>query len=359
MRAIVVGAGPGGASAAQALAKAGATVELVEKSTWPRAKTCGDGVSPLAVRELQQLGATFTPRLELRRAHISTPGGTAFRGAWPQATPWGTIVERSAFDAALVDAAIHAGARFSPETRARTIASSGNGVTVTVNAGGVERELRADVAVVADGANGSLAKLLGFPPYRSRVVAVRAYARARRQLAPEYGLYYDRDVSPGYGWIFPLDEERANVGVCVDERTLARAGGNLRALLHRWLRENPLARELFEDDVRLEDERGGIIPSGRSRRASGNVFLVGDAAGVADPFTAEGIFEAIKSGVLVARALAGSSGIDDARARSTNSPCARSTATSTLRVCCGRHSPLRSGHMPVMQQATRCSPTGS
>jgi geranylgeranyl reductase family protein len=315
MRVIVVGAGPGGASAALALAKAGAAVELVEKAAWPRAKTCGDGVSPLAIRELQQLEATFAPGLKLRRARVSTPGGTEFRGAWPNATPWGTIVERRTFDGALVDAAIRAGTTFSPATQARSIASSASGVAVTVTAGGAERQVRADVAIVADGANGSLAKLLGFPPYRSRLVAIRAYARARRPLLAEYGLFYDRLVSPGYGWIFPLDEQRANVGVCVDERTLARGGGNLRILLRRWLRENRVARELFEPDVPLEDERGGVIPSGRARRTSGNVFLVGDAAGVADPFTAEGIFEAVKSGNLVARALAESSGIDDARVR--------------------------------------------
>jgi len=315
MRAVVVGAGPGGASAALALAKAGAGVELVDKAVWPRAKTCGDGVSPLAIAELRQLGAAFAPGLRLRQARVSTPGGTEFRGAWPQATPWGTIVERRNFDAALVDAAIDAGARFSPATRARAIAPSGHGVAVTVTAGGAERELHADVAVVAEGAQGSLAKALGFPPYRSRVVAIRAYARTHRRLPAEYGLFYDRFVSPGYGWIFPVDEGRANVGVCVDERVLARSGGNLRALLHRWLRENHVARGLFDEDPALEDERGGLIPSGRGRRSRGHVFLVGDAAGVADPFTAEGISEAIKSGRLVAQALTESSDVDEARTR--------------------------------------------
>ena len=165
------------------------------------------------------------------------------------------------------------------------------------------------------GANGSLATRLGFPPYRSRVVAIRAYATSRRSLRAEYGLFYDRPVSPGYGWIFPIAEHRANVGVCVDEPALARAGGNLRLLLHRWLRENRFARELFAEDVTLEDERGGIIPSGRSRRAAGRVFLVGDSAGVADPFTAEGIYEAISSGQLAAQALTGPGGIDAARGR--------------------------------------------
>jgi flavin-dependent dehydrogenase len=156
---------------------------------------------------------------------------------------------------------------------------------------------------------------LGFPPFRSRLVAVRGYANARRPLAAEYGLFYDRLVSPGYGWIFPVDDHRANVGICLDERQLARGGGNLRALLTRWLGENRFARELFDRPARLEDVRGGIIPSGRRTRTSGRVFLAGDAAGVADPFTAEGIAEAMHSGRLAAEALTGGGGIDAARAR--------------------------------------------
>ena len=303
MHAVVVGAGPGGASAALALAAAGATVELVEKSAWPRDKTCGDGISPLAIRELRSLGVIFEPGLQLRGAIVSTAGGIDFRGDWPASTPWGTIVERRSFDCALVDAAIRAGATFMPKTQVRAIASFDDSVAVTLTSDGSERQLRADVAIVADGANGGFAMQLGFPPYRSRVVAIRAYVTARRSLRAEYGLFYDRSVSPGYGWIFPVDEDRANVGVCVDEPTLARAGGDLRALLHRWLHENRFARELFAENAALEHERGGIIPSGRAVRARGRVFLAGDSAGVADPFTAEGIYEAISSGRLVAQAL--------------------------------------------------------
>ena len=303
MRAIVVGAGPGGASAALALARAGADVQLIEKAPWPRAKTCGDGVSPFAIREAALLGATFAKNLELRRALVTTPGGVAFRGGWPQATPFGTIVERREFDAALVDAAIAAGATFSPATTVRALADDGAAVSATLETGGTERTLRADVAIVAEGATGGLATQLGFPPFRSRLVAIRGYAAARTTLVSEYGLFYDRLVSPGYGWIFPVGERRANVGVCVDERVLALAGGNLRALLDRWLAENRFARDLLARPLVLDDVRGGIIPSGRRRRVRGRVFLIGDAAGVADPFTAEGIAEAMHSARLAAEAL--------------------------------------------------------
>jgi choline dehydrogenase-like flavoprotein len=143
VRANVVGAGPGGASAALALAAAGASVQLVEKSAWPRAKTCGDGVSPLAVREARILGAHFAPNLELRRALVTTPGGIAFRGGWPEATPWGTIVERRAFDATLVESAIARGVSFVPATTVRALETIGEEVEARLSGPDGERTIRA------------------------------------------------------------------------------------------------------------------------------------------------------------------------------------------------------------------------
>jgi flavin-dependent dehydrogenase len=83
---------------------------------------------------------------------------------------------------------------------------------------------------------------------------------------------------------------------------LAREGGNARALLDRWLVESRFARELLGPSPALEGVKGGVIPTGRARTRE-RLFLVGDAAGVADPFTAEGIYQAIRSGRLAAEAL--------------------------------------------------------
>jgi geranylgeranyl reductase family protein len=316
MQVLVVGAGPGGATAALALAQGGAAVTLVEKSDWPRSKTCGDGISPHGIREGRELGMHFEGRVRLARALVSTPRGTAFTGSWPSEMPWGTTIERRDFDAGIVAAAIAAGADFVPATAVTAIETRSSGIVATLRAAnGNERSFGAGLAMLAEGATGSLATRLGFPSYRSRLVALRGYVDAPRQLEPKYGLFYDRLLSPGYGWVFPLGDRVANVGVILDERLLGRLGGNLRTVFTRWLAESRFARELLGERPAVRGLRGGVIPTGRRVRTARRIFLIGDAAGVADPFTAEGIYQAMLSARLAARAVLQSADVPDARTR--------------------------------------------
>jgi geranylgeranyl reductase family protein len=299
--------------AALGLARGGADVVLVEKSVWPRPKTCGDGVSPHGIREGREYGLEFEGAVHLERALVTTPREVAFTGGWPAATPWGTTIERRTFDASIVDAAVRAGVHFVPATAVTAIDAHDSGIVATTRAAGDDGVVRADVAIVAEGATGGLASKLGFPEYRSRLVALRAYTDAPQTLEPTYGLFYDRLLTPGYGWVFPMDERRANVGICIDEKTLARRGGDLRSLFVRWLAESRFARALLGDRPNLREVRGGIIPTGRRSRTKPRVFLIGDAAGVADPFTAEGIFQAMHSARLVVRALEENANLETAR----------------------------------------------
>ena len=303
MRVLVVGAGPAGAASAIELARAGADVLVVDRSRWPRAKTCGDGISPPGVVEARALGLELDDRLPLPLGEISTPRGYRFRSGWRPETPWGAIVERMDFDARLMALAVAAGARFEDGVTVREIVANPAGPQARLASNVATDSERFDAIVLAEGATGGLGAKLGFGAHASRLVALRGYTDALRPLDPVFGLYFDRDVSPGYGWVFPLDERRANVGVLVDEGAVRRTGGDLRGILERWRRSSPAAREALGGEPDLTRVSGGVIPTGRKRRVRGGVFAVGDAAGVADPFSAEGIFQAMGSGRAAAASL--------------------------------------------------------
>jgi len=305
MRVVVVGAGPAGSSAAIELARAGAAVRLIEKSTWPRAKTCGDGISPDGVRVARGLGVDLTDRVPLAFGTMSSPSRVVFRGGWPAELPWGAIVERRDFDDRLAQAAVAAGAQFEPGTTVRAIeplAAGGARIVIRRSGSVADAVIEADAVVLAEGATGSLALAAGFGKHRSRLVALRGYVRSDRDLEPSFGLHFDRAVVPGYAWIFPLDARFANVGILVDDG-FSRRDPDLRGVLERWLRESPFARESLGDHPIVERVSGGVIPTGRPQRVRGAIFAVGDAAGVADPFSAEGIAQAMSCGVSVAGAL--------------------------------------------------------
>ncbi len=296
MNVAIVGAGPAGAAAAIELARAGADVRLYEKSDWPRAKTCGDGLTPSSIAHLRELAIDLgvTPRLDA--TFISGPSEVGVRAGWPPGMPPGSTLERRRFDALLVDAAVAAGTKFFPRTAIGSMV-----------------DLASDAVLLAEGATGGLARKHGFPAYRSRLIAVRGYVDVAREVALEYAVHYGRALTPGYAWLFPVGPRRVNVGLAVDERVAARAGGNLRELLRTWLRASRFARAALGDGAAIGDLTGGIIPSGRAQRYRERVFLVGDAAGVADPLSAEGVSQAIASGRDAALALVAASG-DAARA---------------------------------------------
>jgi len=303
LRVLVIGAGPGGAAAAIELRRGGARVRVVEKARWPRAKTCGDGISPPGVREARALGIGLGDKRPLTVGEITTPRGARFRSGWRPETPWGAIVERRDFDDRLVREAVRLGAQFDDRTAARDITFGSRGPAARLGCDDTATHELFDAIVLAEGATGTLAPKLGFGRHASRLVALRGYADAIVPLEPQFGLYFDRDVSPGYGWIFPADERRANVGVLVGERAVRARGGDLRGILHGWTATSAVVRETLGSAPRYADLRGGVIPTGRGRRVQGGVYLVGDAAGVADPFSAEGIFQAMATGRAAAAAL--------------------------------------------------------
>jgi geranylgeranyl reductase family protein len=310
VRIAIAGAGPAGAAAAIALGRAGVDVRLYDRASWPRAKTCGDGLTPSSVAQYRDLGIDLPLEPAIATTIMVGPDGALSRGRWPRGMPDGTCRARLDSDGRLLDAAIAAGAQFSPDTSVVDWRDR----TLTLRDASGTRTLLADALLVADGATGALAGKLGFPPHHSRLVALRGYAPTREPLSAEYRVHYDAAFLPGYAWLFPVAPDRANVGLAVTEECAHRFGGDLRAALRAWLERDAHARRYVAPETPLEDVHGGIIPSGRDRRYGGGAFLIGDAAGVADPLSAEGVSQAIATGLAAASALLADQHVDDAGA---------------------------------------------
>ena len=335
---LVVGGGPAGSSCAYWLAEAGWDVALVEKKVFPRVKTCGDGLTPRSVRQIQDMGLEGTlvgaHRYTGLRAHAF---GKVLDLPWPEHPSFpshGYVITRHDLDAQVNERAAKAGATVWQGTEAiepiLDDASSRQpgaplasciGAVVKDKATGQTREVRARYVVVADGANSRFGRALGTSRNRSQPMgmALRGYYTSPGHDQPFIESHLDiRDgegnVVPGYGWIFPLGDGRVNVGVGLLSTDQRWKGVNTTTLMQHFVAWAPKEWELSEDTC-LGPATGGRLPMGLAvgPRVGATTLVVGDAAGTINPFNGEGIAYGYETGRLAAvslgEALAGD-GID-------------------------------------------------
>jgi len=306
---VVAGSGPSGAVASLELARAGARVLLVDPSPFPRDKACGDLIGPRGVRLLDELGVALPGALRVGDLVVVTPRGRALRLPWPAGRDYPAHVlaaPREMLDARLREAALGAGAE---PCLARVSAVSGRAVRLSTG-----RTIDADLVVGADGAMSRVAASAGLvrAPEVLWGMAVRAYvdAAVEHPLIVFWSPQPGRTL-PGYGWLFPGPDGRANVGLGMGvgaRRARARAVAGLLPAFARALRR---AGYLGDAPIDEGSRRGGWIKLGMTGTlpASGNVLLCGDAAGLVNPLQGEGMAEAMASGRAAAAAiLAGPAG---------------------------------------------------
>jgi geranylgeranyl reductase family protein len=273
--AIVVGAGPAGSTCAYRLASAGASVLLLDRARFPRDKPCGGAVTPRALRELpveiDSVVERVVRRFELRLRHQQGFARTA-------AVPLAYLTQRRRLDSYLVSRAVEAGVELRDGCRA-----------VEVRQDGVDRD-RADVVIGADGANGICRRALGATPTHRHAVALEGTLPYDERYADRLVLDFGT-IRGGYHWVFPKGDH-LNVGV----GGWANEGPQLRSHLARFC-----AAYGFDPDS-LADVRGHRLPFRRrgSALAGERVALIGDAAGVADPLSGDGMYEAALSAKLAA-----------------------------------------------------------
>lgn len=299
----VIGGGPAGAATAIRAARAGAKVVVFEKGPHGRDKVCGDGLTPRAVGALQELEIPYEDEAHRIDGLRMIAGRQRRQLPWPEHGRFpnhGAVWPRKRLDAHLIDAAEKAGAELVYETEALPILDGH--VVRGVTAGG--RTVHADLTVVAAGAQGKAARMLGAErdPDEPFGLAIRAYVESPRHADRHLEACLTlRDRSgtavPGYGWMFPCGDGTVNIGVGALSTMKRFTDLNLNTLLDDY---RALVRDEWGVGEYLARPRAWRLPMSSVKRHGPGWVAIGDAAGLVNPMNGEGIDYGLESGMLAA-----------------------------------------------------------
>lgn len=303
---IIVGAGPAGSTAALYAKRCGLRTLLLDKSRFPRDKVCGDAVSGKAVTVLRELDllekAQRLPGVAVRTITFGSPDGTVvdvdLRRSRRQDFLTGFVVRRRVFDSFLFDEARAVVDTWVEGFTVRDLVWENGQVCGVRGEGASKLEYRGRIVLGADGFGSIVARRAGLYRHDPRhwIVALRRYYRGVKGLSDQIELHYLDRVIPGYFWIFPLEDGNANVGIGMLHAYVKKRRLDLRAILRDTVQSERF-RHRFAGASPTESPAGWNLPVGSlHRKIYGNGFmLLGDAAGLIDPFTGEGIGNALCS----------------------------------------------------------------
>lgn len=311
---LVVGAGPAGSAAAAWSARAGRDVVLADAATFPRDKTCGDGLTPRAIGELTALGLEDWLRARTVNRGLRAHGfGQTLMLPWPGGSlpNWGSAAPRMDLDARIRQVALDDGATGVEGAKAVDARVEGGRVRgVTFQRGSESFEIECERLVVADGVRSGLGKVLGREWHKDTVYAVagRCYVDSTMADDPWISSHLELrgetgEVLSGYGWIFPLGGGQVNVGVGTLATAKRPADVQLRPLM-QFYADQRRADFGLSGDLRMPTS--ALLPMGGavSNVAGPNWAIIGDAAGCVNPLNGEGIDYGLETGRLVADLLA-------------------------------------------------------
>ena len=309
----IVGAGPGGSAAAHYLAKGGLDVLLLDKFNFPRDKTCGDALSPRALRvlnEMEVLDELLRIGYRLNGVQLIAPKGHSVAAPVPKKdgrTDYVLIVPRLILDNVILQRSVASGAQFESPVRVNNIEQDVNGVVVKGECGKRSVSYRARMVIVATGANVKLLLQLGLlkePPLM--MLCARTYFEGMTNMSDHVQCHFDGVPLPGYGWVFPLSDSSANVG----------SGFFRSGLTARWMPttarqafdtfiQTPLLQNMLGSAQRVGPIKGYPlrVDFASAPTFSDRVMLVGEAAGLVNPVTGEGIDYALESAKIAAEHL--------------------------------------------------------
>ena len=306
---VVVGAGPGGSAAAHYLATRGVDVLLVDKAEFPREKTCGDGLTPRAAAVLHDMGvldALLRVGQPIGGAEIVSPDGYSTGASVPRqrGVPASMlVVPRIILDNVLRERAIRSGAQFEGGVLVTGVETAPGGVVIRAEQAGRPLAIKARMAMLATGAPVGLLKRLGLLARAPAVMlAARAYVDGIRGLTDRIQIRFDGVPLPGYGWIFPVSPSSANVGVgFFPRRWSRRPPPTPRAVLDAFVRSRFIRPVL--DGARQAGPAKSYplrVDFPDAPTFADGLLLLGEAAGLVNPLTGEGIDYALESAQIAA-----------------------------------------------------------
>nr|WP_211661268.1 geranylgeranyl reductase family protein [Modestobacter muralis] len=317
---LVVGAGPAGSAAAAWAARDGADVVLADAAVFPRDKTCGDGLTPRAIAELDLLGLGDWVRGHARNRGLRAAGfGQELLLPWPggRLPDHGGAVPRTELDAGIRQVALDAGATPLEGARAVDVERDGDRVSAVVfrRPDDSTTTVRCRKLVVADGVRSPLGRVLGREWHQDTAygVAARGYVTSGRSDDEWISSHLELrgaegELLSGYGWVFPLGAAagEVNVGVGTLATEKRPADVRLRSLLELYTDQR---REEWQIEGAVRAPASALLPMGGavSGVAGRNWALVGDAAGCVNPLNGEGIDYGLETG----RSVVGLFGEDD------------------------------------------------
>jgi geranylgeranyl reductase family protein len=319
---VIIGAGPAGATCSLFLAKLGIPHVIIDKAVFPRDKVCGDALSGKVLPVLRKLDPALPGKLAAEPTVLGShgivftaPGGGAIEIPFKSVTSKletapGFISRRIDFDQFLVSRLDPQYADFRQGTELTDANPVPGGVELQLRENGKSTSLQSPLVICCDGDRSVIAKKLGGKKVERAHYCggIRAYYKGVTGLHERnfIELHFLKDLLPGYFWIFPLPGGYANVGAGMLSKYLGKKKENLRDLMHRAIEQTPSLKARFAHAGLQGKIMGWGLPLGSRKRAlSGDHFLLcGDAGSLIDPFTGEGISNAMFSGMLAAETVA-------------------------------------------------------
>ncbi|MGB8193156.1 MAG: geranylgeranyl reductase family protein [Chitinophagaceae bacterium] len=320
-QAIIIGAGPAGASTSIFLDKYNIPHIVIEKERFPRDKVCGDAFSTRTIHVLKQANPDWLHQIFNDNSSFMATNGAIFIGPdgrklhipfgknnLPGHAP-GFTSSRLVFDKFLFDKIHSASATVFENAAVKSIERGNDKITIDIIQGETHYQVSAPLLVGADGEKSQVKKALMPQPWRNKghSVALRAYFKGVTGFseASFIELFYLTEILPGYFWIFPLPNGMANIGLGFLSDKVKKEKINLRKELMKLVHEHPIIKQRFSNASLAGNIHGWSIPMNMQKMPiSGDHFLLaGDAGCLVNPFTGEGIGNALYSGMVAADAI--------------------------------------------------------